>query len=367
MLFNRTSVLHTGAVRPSLLLLVLAGLASLPALGADTDSSDSKTQPAPATQPKQDDSLDPDQLYAVGKALFDRYAPPEIKAKYEFPSKEQWDAFLPRLQKALNGNSMQDLAALEPEARRALRYLDSVPNASGLADWLRQRIELMDAARALSQPVPETPAPLPQPPELAPAPGPTPPPVPAPERPPAPPPPRSGWNIPAYNFFYARLLQRPAPADAGELMPVLVRAFTLEHVPGALSWMAEVESSLNPSARSPTGAKGLFQLMPDTAKSLGLSTWLPDERMEPDKSARAAARLLHSLFGTFHSWPLAIAAYNAGAGRVKRILASHPGAKSFADIAGSLPVETRLYVPKVLATIAVRTGVTPDQLSRMSE
>jgi membrane-bound lytic murein transglycosylase D len=138
-------------------------------------------------------------------------------------------------------------------------------------------------------------------------------------------------------------------------MPRLGPAFVAEGVPPQLAWLAEVESSLNPEARSPGGARGLFQLMPDTAHALGLSTFLPDERTDPEKSARAAARYLHTLFVKFGSWPLALAAYNAGEGRVSRLLASR-GASDFAGVSSALPAETRMYVPKVCALVAVRTG-----------
>jgi hypothetical protein len=69
--------------------------------------------------------------------------------------------------------------------------------------------------------------------------------------------------------------------------------------------------------------------MPDTAHALGLATFLPDERTDPQKSARAAGHYLRSLFDKFGSWPLALAAYNAGEGRVSRLLASR-GATDFA-------------------------------------
>ncbi|PHX70754.1 MAG: hypothetical protein CK548_08065 [Opitutia bacterium] len=145
-------------------------------------------------------------------------------------------------------------------------------------------------------------------------------------------------------------------------MPRLRAAFVAEGVPPELAWLAEAESSLNPSARSLVGAKGLFQFMPDTAKAMGLGTFLPDERTDPEKSARAAARYLKSLHGKFGSWPLALAAYNAGEGRVRRMLTAR-GASDFAGIASSLPAETRMYVPKVCALIAVRAGVPPERIA----
>jgi membrane-bound lytic murein transglycosylase D len=95
--------------------------------------------------------------------------------------------------------------------------------------------------------------------------------------------------------------------------------------------------------------------MPATAKELGLSTLLPDERTHPEKSAKASATYLRKLHARFGDWPLAIAAYNAGGGRISRALQKNK-AKTFAEIAPSLPVETQMYVPKVLATLQVRAG-----------
>ena len=89
-------------------------------------------------------------------------------------------------------------------------------------------------------------------------------------------------------------------------------------------------------------AIGMFALtmdMPATAKEMGLSTFLPDERTDPEKSAHAAARYLKQLHAQFGDWPLALAAYNAGPGRVRRTLNRRQGV-IFADIAASLPAET---------------------------
>ena len=70
-----------------------------------------------------------------------------------------------------------------------------------------------------------------------------------------------------------------------------------------------------------------------------------------------------SLHGRFGNWALVMAAYNAGEGRVGRTLAARK-AKSFTAIADALPAETRMYVPKVCALIAVRAGVPPEKIGR---
>ena len=101
--------------------------------------------------------------------------------------------------------------------------------------------------------------------------------------------------------------------------------------------------------------------MPATARSMGLSLLPFDERVHPGKNARAAARLLHKLHDRFDSWPLALAAYNAGEGRIAVAL-KKKDAVTFADIAAALPAETQMYVPKVFATLTVRENITPQGL-----
>lgn len=158
-----------------------------------------------------------------------------------------------------------------------------------------------------------------------------------------------------------KLAGRSMPVRAEKLAPDLKRIFAEEGVPPELIWLAEVESSFNPSARSPVGATGLFQFMPATAERFGMKLAPTDERLDPHKSARAAAQYLHFLHGRFGSWPLALAAYNAGEGRVGRTLRSHNGS-TFADIADHLPSETQMYVPKVLSTVQLREGINPEDL-----
>ncbi|HXQ80875.1 MAG TPA: lytic transglycosylase domain-containing protein [Opitutaceae bacterium] len=291
---------------------------------------------AGAEPPSPTPPADTGDLYKLGQQLFDQYAPPEVKEQYAFPSKGQWDAFAARLQHALENNSLEELAAYEPEARAALAALRTLPGYEDYADWLELRIDDIEAARQAVAP----PGPV----------GPTPPLI----RPTAP-------DIPLYGLWLARERARPVPAGADKLMPLLRGAFAAEGVPPELAWIAEAESTLNPAARSPAGAAGLFQLMPGTAHALGLGTFLPDERTDPQKSARACARYLRTLYARFGSWPLALAAYNAGDGRVSRELASR-GASDFAGVASALPAQTRMYVPKVCALVAVRTGVAPGKL-----
>jgi len=289
-----------------------------------------------AEPPSPTPPANPDELYKLGQQLFDQYAPPEVKEQYAFPSKEQWDAFAARLQHALESNSLEELADYEPEARAALAALRTLPGYGDYADWLELRIDDIEAARqAVALPGPVAPSP----PLIR---------RPAPE-------------IPLYDLWFGRESARPVPADADKLMPRLREAFAAEGVPPELAWLAEAESTLNPAARSPAGAAGLFQLMPSTAHALGLGTFLPDERTDPQKSARACARYLRTLYARFGSWPLALAAYNAGEGRVSRELASR-GAHDFAAVASALPAQTRMYVPKVCALVAVRTGVAPGNL-----
>ncbi len=344
-------------IRHDCLLLVLTLGILQPLMAADPGAGGaaSESAPAPATtkpaapaaaNAPAEPQITPDQLYDVGKSLFDQYAPPEVKDQYDFPTREQWDEFAARLQRALDGDSIEDLAAYEPQARAALAALRVLPGYEQYANWLQEKLDLIEAARQAARPAPPI-RPVPSLPVSG---------RPAPAR----------WEMPYYDLWRERLRSRAAPANAAELMPTLQAGFAAEGVPREYAWMAEVESSLDTTARSPSGAKGLFQLMPETARNLGLSTWFPDERTDPAKSARAAAQLLRSLHARFGDWPLALAAYNAGAGRVSRALTARK-AKTFAEISPALPVETRLYVPRIYATIALRTGVPPEKLTENRE
>ena len=308
-------------------------------------------------QPKSAEGAETD-LFSLGETLFEAYAPPEIKAEFAFPTRAQWDEFAVRLEKTRQTGSLAELAAYEPEARVALLALRALPEYADYADWLAARLEEIEVAKESAN----TPA------DPAPAPKPTPKPAPKPDTKPGPKPGtiaptrRPGAGVPMYDIWRKRLEQRPRPARADEFLATVKAAFAAEGVPAELAWLAEPESMFNPRAQSPAGARGLYQFMPITAKAQGLSLLPFDERVQPEKSARAAASLLRRLHGLFDSWPLALAAYNAGEGRVRRALQATE-TKTFAGIAPALSTETRLYVPKVLATLAQREGVDPETLA----
>jgi hypothetical protein len=136
-----------------------------------------------------------------------------------------------------------------------------------------------------------------------------------------------------------------------ELEPLVLQVLRDEGLPAQLLAVPLIESGFNPAALSPKGARGLWQLMPETARRFGLNPDGPrDERLDPRRSTVAAARYLKELYALWGDWALALAAYNAGEQRVQQALARSPAA-NFGTLAALslLPEETRNYVPAVLA------------------
>jgi soluble lytic murein transglycosylase-like protein len=132
--------------------------------------------------------------------------------------------------------------------------------------------------------------------------------------------------------------------------PFIAEVLAQHELPQQLAAVVVVESAGNPSALSPKGARGLWQLMPGTARRYGLRVdHQTDERLDPLKSTYAAARYLRELYGIFRDWPLALAAYNAGENRIQGVI-ERTGIQRFADMATRelLPAETIHYVPAVL-------------------
>ena len=176
---------------------------------------------------------------------------------------------------------------------------------------------------------------------------------------PVPPPPLPPLAKP---FWADRDRSRSWPSRAQALVPRLKPLFVAAGVPPELVWVAEVESRFNPQARSRAGAVGLFQLMPDTAEFLGLALTPADERLNPLKNGQASARYLRYLYEKFRDWPLTVAAYNGGEGRVRRLLDKRC-AQRFHEIAADLPLETQVYVARVEAALLEREGLWLSELA----
>ncbi len=127
-------------------------------------------------------------------------------------------------------------------------------------------------------------------------------------------------------------------------------------LPEDLSYIALIESGLNPTVRSRANAVGMWQFIKGTATRYGLRVdWWIDERMDPEKATYAAAKYFKNLYGMFDSWYLAAASYNAGEGRVGRAIRKH-GTEDFWELASrkkSLHRETKEYVPKYLAAVTI--------------
>lgn len=149
-------------------------------------------------------------------------------------------------------------------------------------------------------------------------------------------------------------------------MPIFEETFNRYDLPEELKAMAVIESAMNPLAVSRAGAKGMWQFMYSTAKMYGLQIdSFVDERLDPVKSADAAARYLQDAYAIFGDWNLAIASYNCGAGNVNKAIRRSGGKRAFWDIWPYLPRETRGYVPAFVGALYAMTyhkehGIKPE-------
>ncbi len=138
-------------------------------------------------------------------------------------------------------------------------------------------------------------------------------------------------------------------------MPLIKTIFREEGLPEDLAFLPLIESGFNVNARSRAKATGMWQFMAATGADYGLRVnGRIDERRDPVKSTRAAARHLKDLYETFGSWPLALASYNAGSGKIRRTL-DNSGSSTFWEIGQSraLAAETKNYIPKFMAAMII--------------
>jgi membrane-bound lytic murein transglycosylase D len=142
-----------------------------------------------------------------------------------------------------------------------------------------------------------------------------------------------------------------------QFLPMIQDVFRAEGLPLDLAYVPLIESAFKPNALSRAKAKGIWQFMRGTALENGLQhDWYIDERSDPEKATRAAAKYLKTLYGMFDDWHLALASYNGGPGRVQRAM-QRSGKSDFWGLSSTkkryLPRETRDYVPLILAAVII--------------
>jgi len=172
------------------------------------------------------------------------------------------------------------------------------------------------------------------------------------------------FQTPRGRAIVERGLQR-----AGRYRSLIARILREEGLPLDLLYLAQAESAFQPAALSRAGARGIWQFMAGRAREYGLRrSWWLDERQDPEKSTRAAARHLRDLYAMFGDWYLVMAAYNSGPATVAKAI-ERTGYADFWELYRRkvLPRETKNYVPIILALTLickdpVRYGieVTPD-------
>ena len=145
-----------------------------------------------------------------------------------------------------------------------------------------------------------------------------------------------GWGMPYFNLIESALMQYGLPKE--------------------LKYVAVIESNLSSGAVSNKGAAGPWQLMPSTARRLGLIVNAHiDERYDYNKSTHAASKLLLELYSQLHDWLLVMAAYNCGIGNVNTAIIKSRS-KNFWDLQYYLPEESRAYVKRFIATHYIMEG-----------
>ncbi len=157
------------------------------------------------------------------------------------------------------------------------------------------------------------------------------------------------FNGPARQWFQTWL------SRTGTYQEYIQTTLRESNLPESIFYLALIESGLNPYAMSRRGAGGMWQFMPYTARRYGLRVdfWV-DERRDFEKSTKAAIAYLTELYQRFGSWPLALASYNAGEGKVARVVEKN-GNDNYWELIElpGLKQETKDYLPKMIAACII--------------
>lgn len=163
------------------------------------------------------------------------------------------------------------------------------------------------------------------------------------------------WNPTVQKYINYYVVKRKIQSGrmlslSQQYFPLFEEKLDKYNLPLELKYLSVVESALNPQAKSRVGASGLWQFMYATGRSYDLRvTSYIDERMDPEKATDAACRYLKKLYGMYHDWMLALAAYNSGPGNVNKAIRRSGGKKTYWEIRPWLPRETKGYVPSFIA------------------
>ena len=144
-------------------------------------------------------------------------------------------------------------------------------------------------------------------------------------------------------------------ARSTRYLPMIKEVFQEAGLPEDMAYLAMIESGFNNKAYSPAAASGMWQFIKGTGLRYGLAIdGYVDERRDPEKATRAAAKYLLDLYKQFGSWYLAAASYNCGEGRVQREL-NQSNHKNFWELSANqcLPTETKNYVPQMIAATII--------------
>jgi membrane-bound lytic murein transglycosylase D len=155
----------------------------------------------------------------------------------------------------------------------------------------------------------------------------------------------------SYFSTHARSVFEASWVRSGRYRDMIQRIFKEEGIPQDLIYLAQAESGFKPLALSRARARGMWQFMASRGVGYGLRrSWWVDDRQDPEKATRAAARHLKDLYNQFGDWYLAMAAYNSGPGNVQQAV-KRTGYADFWELykRNVLPAETKNYVPIILA------------------